>query len=76
MAAHAHTKNPGFLSLAGLPDQHIVGAVIVMMDDAGEYHTQFVPGDLDGVPHPEAQERIGGWTSTAFEIANLGGDAA
>lgn len=71
MAERSYTKNPGFLSLAELPDVHIVGAVVVMMDDAGEYSTKFIAVDLDAVPDTDVQEHIGGFVSTSFEIANL-----
>ena len=68
-------RNAGFISLAdSIPDDlTIVGAVIVTMDDAGNYDTTYIHESLDAVPAPEVQEMQGGLVAQAFEIANLSG---
>lgn len=69
----SYEKNAGYISLPDIPDdKFIVGAVIVLMDDAGEYSSVWVPESLDAVPTNETQEVVGGMAATAFEIANLG----
>lgn len=74
MPDRSYAKNLGFLSLPEIPeDRYIVGAVIVMIDDAGEYSSQLVPVDLDAVPEPDTQKVVGGYVAQAFEIANLTG---
>ena len=73
MADRSYERNAGFMSLPQIPDDKaIVGAVIVMMDDAGEYSSVWVPESLDGVPPSEVREVAGGYVATAFELANLG----
>ena len=71
-------RNAGFISLADtVPDDLIiVGAVIVTMDDAGNYGTVYIPESLDHVPAPEVQETQGGLVAQAFELANLTGLSA
>lgn len=72
--ARSYEHNAGFLSLIDIPDdKFIVGAVIVMMDDAGNYSTTYVKESLDHVPSPEVQEAQGPLVAQAFEIANLTG---
>lgn len=74
MAERRYDRNAGYLALPTIPDDKvIVGAVIVMMDDAGEYSTVYVPESLDATPAPEVQEAQGGLVAQAFELANLTG---
>lgn len=69
----SYEKNAGYISLPDIPDdKFIVGAVVILMDDAGEYSSVWVPESLDAVPTNETQEVVGGMAATAFEIANLG----
>ena len=53
-------RNAGFISLAdSIPDDlTIVGAVIVTMDDAGNYDTTYIHESLDAVPAPEVTVRF------------------
>lgn len=68
-------KNVGVIPCREVPDdKYIVGATVVMKDDAGNYSTHFVthgPEGMNAVPGEEVQDRLGGMISTAFEIANL-----
>lgn len=73
MAERSYEHNAGFISLIDLPDdKFIVGAVVVMMDDEGNYSSIWVPESMDAVPSLETQEVVGGYAATAFEMANLG----
>ena len=66
-------RNAGFISVADtIPDDvMIVGAVIVTMDDAGNYGSVYLPESLDHVPAPEVQDAQ--MVAQSFEIANLTG---
>ncbi|QNJ55560.1 hypothetical protein SEA_PHINKY_69 [Microbacterium phage Phinky] len=68
------TKNAGFLSLDMIPeDVTVVGAVIVTMDEAGNYGSILIPESLDALPTPEVQEIVGGYAAQSFELANMVG---
>lgn len=71
-------RNAGFISVADtIPgDVMIVGAVIVTIDEAGNYGTTYIPESLDAVPTPEVQETQGAFIAQAFELANLTGLSA
>lgn len=75
MADRRFDRNAGFISLVDtIPDDlMIVGAVIVTIDEAGNYGTTYIPESLDAVPAPEVQETQGGLVAQAFELANLTG---
>lgn len=75
MADRRFDRNAGFISLVdSIPDDvTIVGAVIVTMDDAGNYGSTYIPESLDAVPAPEVQETQGAYIAQAFELANLTG---
>lgn len=68
-----YDKNRGWIHLKDqvADDQYIVGAVIVTMDEFGNYDSVFVPESLDQVPSEDVQADLGGMVATAFEIANL-----
>lgn len=71
--ARSFTHNPGYVSLPNIPDDKIIaGVVVVMKDDAGEFSSEWHPESLDALPAPEVRETLGGFTATAFELANLG----
>ena len=66
-------RNAGFISVADtIPDDvMIVGAVIVTMDEAGNYGSVYLPESRDHVPAPEVQDAQ--MVAQSFEIANLTG---
>ncbi|UDL15439.1 hypothetical protein SEA_PEPE25_64 [Microbacterium phage Pepe25] len=73
MAERSYERNAGYISLTDIPDdKYIVGAVIVLMDEHGEYSTVFVNESLDSVPAPEVQGEIGPWVAQSFSLANFG----
>lgn len=68
------TKNAGYLSLDMIPeDLTVVGAVIVLMDDAGNYSSMHVPESLDALPTLDEQIDHGDIIARSFELANLTG---
>lgn len=75
MAERRFDRNAGFISVAdSIPDDvTIVGAVIVTMDDAGNYGSTYIRESLDHVPTAEVQELQGAFVAQAFETANLTG---
>ncbi|QUE25355.1 hypothetical protein SEA_FIZZLES_61 [Microbacterium phage Fizzles] len=66
-------RNAGFISLVDtIPDDvMIVGAVIVTMDESGNYGSVYLPESLDHVPTPEVQDAQ--MVAQSFELANLEG---
>lgn len=72
MAERTYDRNAGFVSLPQIPDdKFIVGVIVIMTDEDGNYSTEFIPESLVEVPSPEVQETLGGMAAQAFEIANI-----
>ncbi len=73
MADRRFDRNNGFISLADtIPDDvYIVGAVIVTLDEAGNYASTYIPETLDEIPAPEVREHQGPQIAEAFHLANL-----
>lgn len=65
------TKNAGFLSLNDLPeDVYVLGAVIVTMDEDGNYGLAYRSESFDNVPIPEVQESLSPLIIQAWQLAN------
>lgn len=76
MADRAYDKNVGFISLPEVPDNvFIAGAIIVMIDEEGEYNVAFRAESLDKVPSEELQQEIASIVRSAWAIANTPGMA-
>jgi hypothetical protein len=68
------SKNAGFISLEDIdPTKYIVGVVVVLYDEDGNYSSEWRPVSMDEIPGPEAREDIGALVSGAFELANMPG---
>jgi hypothetical protein len=67
----SYEMNAGYLNLPDIPDdRYIAGAIIVTIDEEGEYRTHFVAESLDEVPHEDVQETLGRWVAHAWHTAN------
>jgi hypothetical protein len=74
MSASAHrdcSRNAGLVALPDLDEsKYIVGVVVVMTDDDGNYSSEWRPVSLDAAPDPAVQEVIGPFVEDAFAFAN------
>jgi hypothetical protein len=74
MSVRAHrdmSRNAGLVALADLDEtKYIVGVVVVLMDDDGNFSSEWRPVSMDAVPDPAVQEVIGPFVEDAFVFAN------
>lgn len=64
-------RNAGFIATTEIPeDLWVAGAIIITIDEDGQYGARFLAESMDAVPSPEVQETIGRWAAQAFALAN------
>lgn len=74
MTDRNYTRNPGMISVPEADDDKwIAGAVIVLLDEDGQFHCRFKNVSIDEMPVPEVQEELASWIKQAWDLSRFVG---